>query len=198
MKELNFILIGVGGQGTILASNIIAEAGLALDLDVKKAEIHGMSQRGGSVISHVRWGEKVFSPIISEGEADYLIAFEKLEALRYLNFLKPDGKIIVNDYSIIPLSVKTMNIRYPETSEIQSSLRKITKNIYWINGLELAQQAGNVKTTNVVLLGVLSAIMDKNDQQHWLQAIEKVFPSKIRTINIEAFNLGRKALLRNY
>ncbi len=194
MEKYNFLLVGVGGQGTILASNIIAEAGLALGLDVKKAEIHGMSQRGGSVISHVRWAEKVYSPIVAEGEADFILAFEKLEALRYIEYLKPNGTVIINDYSIIPLSVKTSDICYPDNNTIQTTLQCFTNRIFWINGIDLAQQIGNVKTTNVILIGALSALMQDNHDHHWHQAIEKFVPTKMRKENIEAFHNGKNAI----
>lgn len=188
---INFLLVGVGGQGTILASNIIAELGMKLDFDVKKAEVHGMSQRGGSVISHVRWGEKVFSPIIERGTGDVMVAFEKMEANRYLDILKPDGIIIVNDYSIMPITVSSGNSTYPEAKFLRINLADASANVHWIDGLSIAEQVGNSKTTNVVLLGALSGLLGI-PADPWTEVIEARVPPKFVDINRQAFLAGRK------
>ena len=143
---LSFLLVGVGGQGTILASNVLAELGLSLGYDVKKAEVHGMSQRGGSVVSHLRWGSKVFSPIISKGEADIIIAFENLEALRFIDHIRPDGVILVNDYEIVPVTVSSGNAIYPNNQSVQDAINIYTKRNFWVKGVEIAKQLGNVKS----------------------------------------------------
>jgi indolepyruvate ferredoxin oxidoreductase beta subunit len=187
---INFVLVGVGGQGTILASNILAELGMKLDLDVKKAEVHGMSQRGGSVISHVRWGEKIYSPIIERGTGDVMVAFEKLEANRYLGILKPGGAILVNDHSIMPVTVSSGNSTYPQGSFLRTNLTNASANVYWIDGLGIAEEVGNPKTTNVVLLGALSSLLDVPPES-WMEVIETRVPSKFVDINRHAFLAGR-------
>ena len=154
---IKFLLTGVGGQGTILASNLLADLGLKLEYDVKKAEIHGMSQRGGNVVSFVRWGKEVHSPIITKGEADIVVAFEKLEGLRMIDQIKIDGLCLINNYSIVPVTVSSGLSNYPDDQTIQNSIQSFTTNSHWINGLEIAEEIGYPKASNVVLLGALSA-----------------------------------------
>jgi indolepyruvate ferredoxin oxidoreductase beta subunit len=198
-QVLNFSLVGVGGQGTILASNVLAELGLSLGYDVKKAEVHGMSQRGGSVTSYVRWGEKVFSPIVPEGEADILVAFEKMEAARFYYHLRPGGLALVNDYSIIPITVSaqleaSIGPIYPSNETIRATLASVTSDTHWVEGVKIAETLGNAKTANVVVLGALSALMEI-EPSLWLKVIEARVPSKYIELNHMAFEAGRKAIL---
>ena len=192
-KVVSFMLCGVGGQGTILASNVLAELGIELGYDVKKAEVHGMAQRGGSVTSHVRWGEKVFSPIISKGEADILIAFEKSEAGRYIQDLKPGGIVLVNDYSIIPITVSSGGQSYPQDELLKKAIAQYTNKSVWIEGIEIARKIGNTKAANVVLLGALSKLLDM-DADPWFNVIKKRVPSKFLDLNQKAFEAGRVAV----
>ena len=191
-KNVNFLLAGVGGQGTLLASDILADLGVRLGYDVKKAEVHGMSQRGGSVTSHVRWGEKVFSPIVGKGEVDVLVAFEKLEAVRYINQLRPGGQVLVNDQSIEPITVKAGDLKYPDAANIRSRLAGAGGTVHWINGLEIAEKLGNPRTANVAILGALSALIDAPPEP-WLEAVEAHVPPKAIKINRQAFIKGREA-----
>jgi indolepyruvate ferredoxin oxidoreductase beta subunit len=193
--SINFVLVGVGGQGTILASDILAELGLKLGYDVKKAEVHGMSQRGGSVISHLRWGEQVFSPIIPRGEADVLVAFEKMEAARFRDLLKPGGLALVNDYAIEPVTVNTSGIPYPEDAQLQAQLAKVTDRVYWVKGIEIAEGLGNARAANVVLLGALSALLDL-DEESWDEVLQIRIPPKYMELNRKAFLAGRAAINR--
>lgn len=186
----NIFLAGVGGQGTLLASEILSEVLMTAGHDVKKSEIHGMSQRGGSVTSHVRYGKRVFSPLIPEGEADVLFGFELLETYRYLPMLRPGGTVVVNDLKIIPAPVAMGAERYPET--IPAKIRAACPNAVIVNGMELAQRAGNVRTVNTVLLGALSLRMDL-DQSLWQAALNKMVPDKFLNENLEAFRLGRES-----
>ncbi|MEN6481218.1 MAG: indolepyruvate oxidoreductase subunit beta [Anaerolineaceae bacterium] len=188
-KTTNFMLVGVGGQGTILASNVLADLGLALGLDVKKAEVHGMSQRGGSVISHLRWGQEVHSPIIAKGEVDILVAFEKLEAVRFVEYVKPDGVVLVNDYAIPPVTTVAGSVAYPSDAEIRSALGQKTKQAYWIPGVKLAKELGNAKVANVIVLGALCSLL-KSDEQAWLEAIDSRVPEKHKALNQTAFETG--------
>lgn len=190
---INFVLVGVGGQGTILASDVLAELGLRLGYDVKKAEVHGMSQRGGSVISHLRWGEQVFSPIIPRGDADVLVAFEKMEAVRFRDLLKPGGLALVNDYAIEPVTVHTSGIPYPEDAQLQAQLSEITDRVYWVKGVEIAESLGNARTANVVLLGALSALIDL-DEQSWDEVLQIRIPPKYLELNRRAFQAGRTVI----
>lgn len=191
--EVKFLLAGVGGQGAILASSVIAEVGLSLGLDAKQAEVHGMSQRGGSVISQVRWAPKVYSPILAKGDADFLLAFEKLEAVRYIDFLKPGGVAIINNLRISPITVSAGDAKYPDDNIIKDAIGRYTNESYWIDGLEHAARIGNARVANVVLLGALSSFMDIAPQV-WLQAIGKRVPTRHLEINQRAFNVGRKTL----
>jgi indolepyruvate ferredoxin oxidoreductase beta subunit len=198
-QVLSFSLVGVGGQGTILASNVLAELGLTLGYDVKKAEVHGMSQRGGSVTSYVRWGERVFSPIVPEGEADILVAFEKMEAARFYYHLRPGGLALVNDYSIVPITVSAQleaNIGpvYPSNETIRDALANVTSNTHWVEGVKIAESLGNVRTANVVILGALSALLEM-ESVLWLKVIEVRVPSKYIELNHLAFEAGRKAII---
>lgn len=186
----NIYLAGVGGQGTLLASEILSEVLMSAGHDVKKSEVHGMSQRGGSVTSHVRYGKRVFSPLIPEGEADVLFGFELLETYRFLPMLRPGGTVVVNDLQIIPAPVAMGAERYPEA--IPEKIRAVCPEAVIINGLELAQQAGNVRTVNTVLLGALSLRMDL-DESLWLAALHKMVPEKFLNENLEAFKLGRQS-----
>lgn len=192
-ETLSFLLVGVGGQGTILASNVLAELGIALGYDVKKAEVHGMSQRGGSVISHLRWGSQVHSPIISKGEADIIVAFEKLEALRFVDQIRPDGVILVNDYEIVPVTVSSGAAIYPDDKSIRESVNLFTHRNYWVKGVEIAEELGNVKVSNVVVLGALSALMGMDEDQ-WLPVISSRVPVKYQELNRLAFQQGRDAI----
>ncbi len=189
-ETLNILLVGVGGQGTILASNILAELGLKLGYDVKKAEVHGMSQRGGSVISHVRWGLKVFSPIIAKGEADVMVAFEKIEVVRYIDILEPEGMVLANNHAILPITVSAGARSYPEDELIRASISNVTKNVHWIDGMGIAEELGNSRIANVVLLGALSCLLEMQSEP-WLEVMESRVPPKFIDINREAFAAGR-------
>ncbi|TDA63369.1 MAG: indolepyruvate oxidoreductase subunit beta [Chloroflexi bacterium] len=192
-EGINFALVGVGGQGTILASDVLAELGLRLGYDVKKAEVHGMSQRGGSVTSHLRWGAQVFSPIIPRGEADVLIAFEKLEAARFIEILKPGGLALVNDYAIEPLTVLTAGVPYPGDEVLRERLTQVTPHAYWVKGIEIAEGLGNARVANMVLLGALSGLLDLDEDQ-WNVVLEQRVPAKHLNINHQAFHAGREAV----
>ena len=186
----NILLAGVGGQGILLASEVLSEVMMMAGKDVKKNEIHGMSQRGGSVTSHVRYGDKVFSSIIPEGEVDILFSFELLESKRYLPLLRENGQVIVNNLKIAPPSVALGKQAYPDA--LGEEIKQQFPNTKVINGLDLALEAGNPKTVNTVLLGALSKVLDV-DYQLWIDALNKMVPAKLLDINLKAFELGRNA-----
>jgi len=190
MKTTNFLLVGVGGQGTLLASNVLAEVGLRAGYEVKKSEVHGMAQRGGSVSSHVRWGQTVFSPLIGAGEVDILVAFERLEALRYLSMLRPGARVLVNDYAIVPMSVTAGDAVYPSREEIVATLRQVTPEVHLIDGIAIAEALGNARVNNVVILGALSQWLEV-DAALWETVITERVPSRYKELNIEAFRRGR-------
>jgi indolepyruvate ferredoxin oxidoreductase beta subunit len=192
-RELSFLLAGVGGQGTILASDVVAELGVSAGYDVKKAEVHGMSQRGGSVISHVRWGPQVFSPIIAKGETDIFVAFEKLEAVRFIDHLCPGGLALINNHTISPITVSAGNAVYPNQETIRAALTRVTGNVHWVNGLEIAEKLGNARTANVVILGALSALL-KMEADPWLKVIRGRVPPKYIELNRQAFEAGRQSM----
>ena len=187
MKETkNIMIVGVGGQGTLLTSRILGGITLAAGYDVKLSEVHGMAQRGGSVVTFVRYGEKVAEPIVEEGQADVLIAFETLEAMRYAHFLKKDGVLIVNDYRIDPITVVTGAAQYPEG--ILETLKK-EHTVYSVNAMEEAIKLGNSKVFNIIVLGVAARHMDFS-KETWLQVIEQTVPPKTVDINKKAFLFG--------
>ncbi|WP_321531622.1 indolepyruvate oxidoreductase subunit beta [uncultured Desulfuromonas sp.] len=189
-KVTNILLAGVGGQGTLLASEVLSEVLMLAGYDVKKNEIHGMSQRGGSVSSHVRFGEHVHSPIIPEGETDILFGFELLETYRNLPLLKKGGAVITNNLKLMPPSVATGQERYPEGLE-ELICQQVEKSQV-VDGLALAMEAGNPRTVNIVLLGALSTKLDLTAEL-WQQAIRKMVPKKFLEENLRAFELGRQA-----
>lgn len=186
-KITNILLAGVGGQGTLLASEVLSEALMLAGYDVKKSEIHGMSQRGGSVTSHVRYGEKVFSPLIPEGESDILFGFELLETYRALPMLRAGGTVVVNDLKIIPSPVAMGQEVYP--AEIPAKLAAAFPETKVVDGMALAREAGNVRTVNIALLGVLARRLDVPGEV-WRQALEKQVPAKFLAENLKAFDLG--------
>ena len=187
-NEVKSILFaGVGGQGILRASDIICEAIMEAGLDVKKSEVHGMAQRGGCVTSHVRYGKKVYSPLAEPGSIQTLISFEKMEALRYLRFIRKDAAIIVNTEEIYPPAVNMGEAPYPE--DVVSFLKKHYGKVISFNAAEFAQKAGNIKTANVVLLGAASNLMDI-DQSIWQSVIKKSFPEKLVKMNLAAFQMG--------
>ena len=192
-SDISIALVGVGGQGTILASDILAQLGLKLGYDVKKAEVHGMSQRGGSVVSHVRWGRSVYSSIIPKGGADILVAFEKMEAVRYADLLRPEGMVIINDTAIEPLTVITGGGHYPEDSLIAQCFAAAGQRSYWIDGVGIATGLGNKNVANVVLLGALSDLVGLPEQQ-WDSVLAARVPPKHLDLNRQAFQAGRRAL----
>ena len=186
MKAQNIMVVGVGGQGTLLTSRIIGKTALSFGLDVKLSEVHGLAQRGGSVVTFVRFGETVREPVVEEGNADILISFEKLEALRYAHFLKKDGKIIVNDCKIEPMTVVTGVATYPEN--IIDELKQNHK-VTVINGNDVAKELGNPKVLNSVVLGAAAKEIGFN-KEDWIAVIEKTVPVKTIEINIKAFLKG--------
>lgn len=192
MAVTNVLIVGVGGQGVLLASKLISVAALSMDMDVKQSEVHGMSQRGGSVSSHVRFGEKVHSALIEDGTVDVILSFELLEALRYAHMLKKGGTIVVNDQRIDPVPVAIGDMEYP--ADIDGKLKKYTDKIVKIDGLKLAQDSGFAGAVNVVLLGALSKINDAIPEDVWLDTIKSTVKEKFVDINLKAFELGREAV----
>ncbi len=191
MQKSDFLFVGVGGQGIILASDVVAELGLLAGYDVKKSEIHGMSQRGGSVESYVRWGEAVASPIAEKGTVDYLVSFELLEAARWAEFVSPGGLVILNRQRIPPLSVASGKMPYPTEESIVSLYQARTPNVRVVEGLSTAQKVGSANVVNVVLLGVLSRELDVPADK-WLTAILDRVPKRFRALNEKAFAAGRE------
>lgn len=189
-NPLNILLVGVGGQGTILASKVLASVAQSQGFDVKMSEIHGMAQRGGSVVTQVRIGTKVYSPLIEIGQADYIVAFEKLEALRWLHYLKPEGRVIVNNQEIEPMSVITGAAQYPDDvlERLQSEA-----DVLVVDALGIAQEIGNIRTVNIVLMGALSKELDIPEQA-WLAALEENIKPKYIEVNKRAFAEGRQAV----
>jgi indolepyruvate ferredoxin oxidoreductase beta subunit len=190
----NFLLAGVGGQGTLLASNVLAEVALSLGYDVKKSEVHGMAQRGGTVNTHVRWDpERVYSPLIGLGEADFMLVFEEAEALRYIKYLKPGGTAVVNAHTIQPITVTSGGAHYPTQEELMATFGEVTEHLYLVPGTAVAQELGNVRAANVVLLGALSTFLDL-PQETWLDVIEARVPPKYVDLNRQAFQQGRQTV----
>lgn len=189
MKTTNVLIVGVGGQGTILASRILSVVAQNIAAEVKVSEIHGMAQRGGSVVTQVRFGEQVYSPIIQPKQADVILAFEKLEALRWIGYLKDGGTVIVNDQALDPMPVSAGAVSYPEG--IIEQLQEKAKTVLPVDALSIAQEAGNGKAVNVVLLGVLSQFLDA-DMEVWQQALEDTVPAKFLEVNKKAFFSGRE------
>lgn len=181
------MIVGVGGQGTLLASRIIGNVAIKAGFDVKLSEVHGMSQRGGSVVTYVKYDKKVYSPLIFEGEADYLLAFEELEAYRWLSYLKPSGHLIVNTQQMDPMPVITGTMNYPDNiiSKIKSKLDNVTA----VNALKCAVDAGTVKAVNIVLIGCFAKRTDV-DKSIWIDVIKETVPPKFLEINLKAFELG--------
>lgn len=185
----NIVIVGVGGQGSLLAGQIIARVATLANLSVATSEVHGMAQRGGSVFSTVRYGKEVLSPAVPEGSADVLLAFEKLEALRSLNYLRVDGLALVNDQRIVP-SVESLKLApYPDDKTIEETLRRRTEHVLIAPGLKIAQELGNPALANTVMLGVLSHFLDLPHAE-WRQAITELVPPKTVELNLLAFDEG--------
>ena len=188
MNEVKSVLIvGVGGQGTLLASRLLGNAMLRAGYDVKVSEVHGMSQRGGSVVTYVRYGKEVASPIIEEGGADYILAFEQLEAARFLPWLKPDGTMIVNTQCIDPMPVITGAAQYP--ADLLAQMREKGVEVVSADALSLAEEAGSVKAVNVLLIGVMAKRMSLSKEE-WMETIRATVPPKFVDMNLKAFELG--------
>ena len=185
------MIVGVGGQGTLLASRLLGAAMAAEGYDVKVSEVHGMSQRGGSVVTYVRYGEKVYSPIIEEGEADIVLAFEQLEAARYLPYLKKGGAVVVNTQKMDPMPVVTGSTTYPEG--LLEDMEKKGVRVLALDALSLAEEAGSAKAVNVVLIGAMAKSLG-GEQEVWLKAIEETVPAKFLEMNRKAFALGWHAV----
>ena len=191
MDTKNIMIVGVGGQGTLLASKMLGYVLLQQGYDVKVSEVHGMSQRGGSVVTYVRYGKKVYSPVIDKGDADVIISFEKLEAARWLEFLKKDGTIITNTQEVEPMPVITGAAAYPENliEKMQAAGAKVDAKDF----LSIAQEAGSAKAVNIALMGRLSTYFPEISDEQWQDAIEKIVPPKFLDLNRKAFEAGRNA-----
>lgn len=191
MQNYDFIIAGVGGQGTILASDIMVEVGLKAGYDVKKSEVHGMSQRGGGVESHVRWGKKVYSPVVEKGKVDYLIGLEMLEAARWATYLNPNSIVYVNRHKIYPPTVNTGESKYPEEKEIEELFSKRARSFEWIDALDKAKELGNQALAGVIMLGRLSTNFEIASEI-WLEVISELVPAKFIELNKQAFLVGRE------
>lgn len=194
MKTINVSLVGVGGQGILLTANMLARTAAIAGMDVKKSEIHGMAQRGGSVISSVRFGTEVFSPIIPEGQSDILVAFDRLEALRWSHFLARDGKALINNADIVPVTVSS-GLQQP-VSDFETRLAKAFPDALVVDAAKIAEEVGNVRTMNMVLAGAISVLTPFRESQ-WTKAMEESFTgpkAKLLDINKKAFDLGRAAV----
>lgn len=186
MAVKNIMIVGVGGQGTLLTSRVLGGLAIAGGYDVKLSEVHGMAQRGGSVVTFVRYGEKVAEPIVEEGQADVIIAFERLEAMRYAHFLKKDGALVINDWRIDPMPVVIGAAKYPEG--ILEELKKDHK-VYAVNATEESKKLGNPKVFNMIVLGVAAQHMDFS-KEDWYKVIESTVPPKTIEVNKAAFDVG--------
>ncbi len=196
MANINFLLAGVGGQGTILASDVLVNLGLAAGYEAKQAEVHGMSQRGGSVTSHVRWGEQVYSPLIGAGEVDVFVAFEKAEALRSVNLLRRNALALVNMEAIEPVTVTSGGQTYPGDEHLRATLAQVTGRAVYLPAGEIAGALGNIKAANVVLLGALSTMLEPQTglgADAWLEVILARVPARYAELNRQAFLKGREA-----
>jgi indolepyruvate ferredoxin oxidoreductase, beta subunit len=201
-QSLNFLLVGVGGQGTILASDILVQVGLAAGYQVKQAEVHGMSQRGGSVTSHVRWGEVVYSPLVGAGEVDVLVAFEKLEALRYLAHLRQDALALINLETIIPITVSSLGLRYPDDDVLWTAFTSVTSHAVYVDGPAIARGFGEPKVANAALIGALSRMLEdlaltgpEPTQAIWLEILAGRVPTRSLDLNRQAFLAGRGCVM---
>ena len=192
MDKLNFLFVGVGGQGILTASDITAQVGLDLGLDAKKSEVHGFAQRGGVVESHVRWAPKVGSPTSEIGTVDFLVAFELMEAGRWIEWLRPQGTVVINTQQITPMSVSVGDATYPSQEEILSAVKARADKVITVDGLSIAESAGELRTINTVVLGTLSALLD-TPPAAWEEAIVRRVPPRYADVNRVAFKLGREA-----
>jgi indolepyruvate ferredoxin oxidoreductase beta subunit len=190
VETINFLITGVGGQGTVLASNIIAAVGLVAGYDVKKSDILGLAVRGGAVVGHIRWGRRVHSPIVPEGRADYLVAFEILECMRWLNQVQPKGRVLVNQQEIHPVTVSSGLAAYPDGDTVEKALQAATPYVHRIPGLDIAQELGDARVLNVVLLGALSALLPVQPDV-WESVLRERVPSRFVDLNLQAFHKGR-------
>lgn len=195
LKKADVFMTGVGGQGIIMASDILAQVALAAGLDVKKTDSLGMSQRGGSVISHVRIGEKVFSPMIRQGGADFLLSFERLEAVRFAGFLRPGGIAIIDSAAVPPLAVINEGYHYPSSDEVREFFSGIASGVYILPALEMATSLGNPRTSSVLCLGFLSIFLEIS-QEIWLDQMRKQLPPHLHQVNLTAFGAGVEAARR--
>lgn len=192
-KINNILMVGVGGQGIVLASDILGDVAIASGMDVKKTDTLGMAQRGGSVVSHIRIADKVHSPLIREGEVDLLLAFEKLEAIRWGGFLKQNGYAIVNNFAIPPQSVKLGIYKYPGDEEIKDSVKQRTDKFVFIEGSQKAIEMGDIRILNVFILGCISSLLPF-DMDIWKDCIINRLPKKIQQINLQALEMGREVI----
>ena len=192
-SSINFLFVGVGGQGILTASDIAAETGLEAGYDAKKSEVHGFSQRGGVVESHVRWGDDVAAPLAEKGSVDFLVATELLEAARWIEWLRPGGAIFINLQHIAPMSVTVGDAVYPTDEDILTTVRARTDDVTLVEGLATAERLGNPRLANTVLLGAISTRLDV-DPKTWLSVIKRRVPSKYIELNREAFWEGRRAM----
>jgi indolepyruvate ferredoxin oxidoreductase beta subunit len=190
-KAENILLAGVGGQGILKASDIICQAIMEAGWDVKKSEVHGMAQRGGSVTSHVRYGAKVFSPVTGKGEVNVLVSFELLEALRYIDYLNSNSKVILNDYRVNPPAVNLGNMKYPEN--VFELLQGKVAIVSIVSARSLAREAGSVRAENMVMVGALASWLPL-ERNIWYKVINEFFPPSLISINLRAFDLGYQAL----
>lgn len=190
METKNIMIVGVGGQGSLLASKLLGKLFLSRGYDVKVSEVHGMSQRGGSVVTYVRYGDKVYSPIIDKGQADFILSFELLEAARWTEYLKPGGRIVTNTQQINPMPVITGAAQYPQG--LVEKMRRAGMDVDAFDALSLAEEAGSAKAVNIVLLGRLSKSFDFS-RAEWEQAIQESVPPKFLELNLRAFALGASA-----
>lgn len=188
MKTKNIMIVGVGGQGSLLASKLLGRLLLTKGYDIKVSEVHGMSQRGGSVVTYVRFGDKVYSPIIDRGEADFIVSFELLEAARWTEYLAPGGTIVTNTQEVNPMPVITGAARYPD--DLPEKMKAAGFQVCAFDALTLAEEAGSSKAVNIVLMGRLSRFFDFPEEE-WLKAIRDSVPEKFAAMNEKAFLLGR-------
>jgi len=187
MEALNIMIVGVGGQGTLLASRVLGNVALKKSYDVKVSEVHGMSQRGGSVVTYVRLGEKIHSPLIEKGEADIILAFEQLEALRWIEYLKENGKILINTQKIDPMPVIAGKAKYPEA--ILEKIGEVSESVITIDALNIAKECGNIKAVNMVLIGLMAKYTNI-EKDIWIEAMKETVPERFLDVNLKAFEKG--------